>query len=391
MPIRSLSFFWILLWVAPAADAGGVYLDLGAGGSYMVTPDLESDLDTLVQAAESQSGSGDYSIDRIDPGANANIGYRFDAPWGLEVGYADLGDVRSLYTANIDNIFGSMSQYQKEILSTTLLSLSATAALPVTDNIEVIGKVGFARWRLREKTERRCTHNNPANTQCAEFVTGSGQHKYRGNSPHLGLGMRYRVNDVLGVRLLWDYYQGIGVQKRTGSMDGNLFTLGMDYRFFSLPEADASPVAWGKGRTYFGAGVSANTLRDYGWGGGWQLFGGAELPVADGGYGVALEAGYAGTGTLQAEQANGGATEAHGFWLAIAGNMLIVPDVHATARVGGDFGNDAGMLSGVGAAYDWSQRYTLQLEYVQRTHLQSLQLNIKYHFKKDLFAWHPAL
>ena len=379
-----------LLLLTSLVQAEGFYLDMGLGGSYMMTPDMESELDARVQRVQQQNGTATYGIDRMDVGGNYHFGYQMNAFWGVELGYAYLGDVRMAYDAVVTGIYGTARYYQRETLSTTLVSLSASGFLPLSERLDLIGKLGVARWRIREKDVRYCEHTNPENTVCGAYVTGNRHRKYLGNSPSVALGLRYGLTEALGFKAVWDYYSGIGNAGQTGSMDGSLFTLGLDYRFFAAPVLATQPVFQESGKPYLGLGVTANTLQDFGWAAGYQLFAGYELPVSSSPYSLGLEMGFAATQTMAATQGDG-ETEAHGGWAAIFTSMTLIPQWHGQLRIGGDFGNDPGLLTGVGLNYDLTRDYRVQMTYSQRSHLQSIALNFIYLLGDDTFAWHKSL
>jgi len=67
-----------------------------------------------------------------------------------------------------------------------------------------------------------------------------------------------------------------------------------------------------------------------------------------------------------------------GIWATYVVDGVISGDFGWLARLGLDFGDDSGLMLGVGAGYAINEKMNLRLEYVVRDEVDSLQLNYLY-------------
>jgi len=128
-------------------------------------------------------------------------------------------------------------------------------------------------------------------------------------------------------------------------------------------------------RLFFGAGVSQNKVSRSDSGTGFQAFGGYNFPALARNFYVDAEAGYMDTGKLKGCTGPLCNAKADGLWASGVARYMVAPNVELIGRAGLDFGDDDGLLLGIGAGYIVSKNLKLRLEFVQRDHIDSLQFN----------------
>ncbi len=126
---------------------------------------------------------------------------------------------------------------------------------------------------------------------------------------------------------------------------------------------------------YFGGGIGFNSADGYDNAIGGQVFLGwkpnrARLGNIQG----ALEVGYMNSGSLD-QNLGAVSTTVEGLWATVVGTMPIKERWNALARVGADFGDDDGLMWGIGVGHDLGKTLDLRAEYVVRDHVDSIQLN----------------
>ncbi len=69
---------------------------------------------------------------------------------------------------------------------------------------------------------------------------------------------------------------------------------------------------------------------------------------------------------------------ATGLWATGVGRLQLNPQFELLARAGFDFGDDDGLMVGVGAGFNVNKQTQLRFELVERDDISSLQLNFVY-------------
>jgi len=155
---------------------------------------------------------------------------------------------------------------------------------------------------------------------------------------------------------------------------------------FGVPVASAAPPAGGAGAPYYvGAGGSLNSVSGSDYGLGVQVFGGYDLGSVNA-VRFAVEAGYLDTGrmdysgsvTAPAGSLGSSSARARGLWATGLGRVPVSKDVEILGRLGLDFGDDDGVVVGVGAAFNGNRRTQFRAEFVVRDHVDSIQVNVTY-------------
>jgi len=126
-------------------------------------------------------------------------------------------------------------------------------------------------------------------------------------------------------------------------------------------------------KLFFGAGVSSNDVSGSDSATGFQIFGGYGFGEVTRNVFIDAEVGYMDTGNMSRP---GGNVKAKGLWASGVGRLMVAPSVELIGRLGFDFGDDDGLMAGIGAGVLLSKNFKLRLEYVQRDNVNSVQFNI---------------
>ena len=143
---------------------------------------------------------------------------------------------------------------------------------------------------------------------------------------------------------------------------------------------------------YAGGGLSVNSLSDSDFSRGYQVFAGLPLNVEFANVKSAVEVGYMDSGDISTctdhQIVNGIVIPSTcvkenvaGVWLNYVATMQLTDSFKGIARAGLDFGDDDGVMVGVGAEYGVTDKIDLRGEYVSRDTLDSVQMNLVYHIK----------
>ncbi|RFA29185.1 hypothetical protein CAI21_10475 [Alkalilimnicola ehrlichii] len=130
---------------------------------------------------------------------------------------------------------------------------------------------------------------------------------------------------------------------------------------------------------YIGGGINVNSLSGADDSTGYQLFAGYKMPWLDvDPFNVAVELGYLDTGDFDFDV--GGDESFSGIWANALVGYPVSRDVQFFGRAGFDFGDDDGLMFGVGAGYALTSQLELRGEYVVRDNTNSVQANVAFHF-----------
>lgn len=139
------------------------------------------------------------------------VGYRLNTILGAEIGYNRLGtwtgsDQGRTYTTAINNI-----------------DVSLTAGIPLSPRTRVFGRLGFVDWSTIGTAgggEHRVTGSSASNDLLEEV-----------HQVFYGLGLSYRLNRHVGLRLEYRLYRAMAVNGH--DLDINSLLLGATYHFSS--------------------------------------------------------------------------------------------------------------------------------------------------------------
>jgi len=130
-------------------------------------------------------------------------------------------------------------------------------------------------------------------------------------------------------------------------------------------------------KLFLGGGLSSNSVSGSDSAVGYQVFGGYGFGEVTSKVFIDAEVGYMDTGDLAKGRGN---AHAKGLWANGVGRLMVAPNVELIGRLGLDFGDDDGLMFGVGAGYLLSKKFKLRLEYVERQNVDSVQFNFVYQF-----------
>jgi len=153
----------------------------------------------------------------------------------------------------------------------------------------------------------------------------------------------------------------------------------------ALVAAGLSSVAAAQGfdnrRLFFGCGLSQNSISNFDNATGLQIFGGYNFPALARNFYVDAEAGYMDTGKFKRTFPGIGTveTKAKGVWGSGVARYMVAPQWELLGRLGYDFGDDNGVMVGVGGGYIVNKNLKLRVEYVMRDTVDSLQFNVVFY------------
>ena len=131
-------------------------------------------------------------------------------------------------------------------------------------------------------------------------------------------------------------------------------------------------------RLFFGGGLAQNSISNFDNATGFQIFGGYNFPAIVRNFYVDAEAGYMDTGKFK-RTAPTVETKFNGLWGSGVARYLVAPQWELLGRLGYDFGDDDGVMVGIGGGYILNKNLKLRLEYVSRDTVDSLQFNVVFY------------
>lgn len=136
---------------------------------------------------------------------------------------------------------------------------------------------------------------------------------------------------------------------------------------------------------YVGGGISSNQLDGFDNATGYQLFAGYDFDYKLGLFTTSIEAGYMDSGDFDLDLNAPGFTfsppsdNATGAWVSANIAYPVNETFELLGRAGYDFGDDDGALLGLGVEYQASKKIGIRAEYITRSEIDSLQVNIVYY------------
>ena len=376
--------------LTPPAFCGdhGWYAGAAVGQSKARMDNIEAQLSSDVAEALND-GTASYEVDDTDTGWKVYTGYAVNNYFALELGYLDLGEVKIGFSSDATNLFGTTSKNRLDTLSSKIFSLSAVGRIPTQGNLAFLVKAGVTRWHLKEDDVRTCQTNNPTKDLCGSFLGGAGKASLYGNSVLYGLGAQYRMTDNLALRVEWENYLKIGDSDKAEQFDYNFFSAELEYYFPGVPQLDGQGFYLKTERLFYGAGVGMNKVSTTDPGVGVQVFIGYDPGYQIKKLKLDFEVGFMTTGDMKFKHPVGNriATRANGIWGTATAHLPLLSSFELLARFGGEMGDDAGPLAGVGLGLITGKQIEFRLEYVIRENIDSAQLNIVYRPWSDIGDW----
>jgi outer membrane protein with beta-barrel domain len=140
----------------------------------------------------------------------------------------------------------------------------------------------------------------------------------------------------------------------------------------------ASAQGFDQRRLFFGAGLGANSVSGGAHALGAQFFTGYNLKEIAPKFSIDPEVGYMDSGKFKKDGRTVG-DNAKGLWAAGVPRYMATPNLELLARVGYDFGDDDGLMFGLGGGYIVNKNLKLRLEYVARDNIDSIQFNLVFY------------
>ncbi len=110
-----------------------------------------------------------------------------------------------------------------------------------------------------------------------------------------------------------------------------------------------------------------------------QFFVGYDLPVKIPHSVLSVEAGYWDSGDMDVNGSNR-EVDADGIYANGVIAVGVAESLDFLARLGFDFGDDDGLMAGIGLGVNLNRSMALRFEYVSRDETDSLQANFVFHF-----------
>lgn len=359
------------------AHATGSYVGGGFGTQQATLNEREQALADRVGSATAQGGSGSYSLKPWGWTGKIYGGFWINEMLGVEAQIVNLGNLDSTVEYEYTNLFGTVSAKAADHTRLRTTSVMITGILPTQGSFGALGRVGLARWRMEFESERKC-NDNGVTSRCSGFLAQGAARTAYGTGLTYGLGLMYVLTPQLSARVDWDRYNDVGDRHTGGKTDINTLVLGMDYSFGEAPLRRPSHTSLDTRRLYYGTGLSMNTLANTRWGPGAQVLTGYDTGLTASRMAIDVELGYLNTGNMKFDTQVGSrvATRATGVWLSGLARMPVSYGWEALGRLGGDFGDDAGLLLGIGAAVELTRDVKLRIEYVVRENIDAWQVNV---------------
>jgi opacity protein-like surface antigen len=136
--------------------------------------------------------------------------------------------------------------------------------------------------------------------------------------------------------------------------------------------AGAGAQGFDASKLFFGGGLSSNDVSGSDNATGYQIFGGYGFGEVTRNVFIDAEVGYMDTGSMTR---GGSSVKAKGLWANGVGRLLVTPNIELLGRLGLDFGDDDGLMAGIGVGFLVTKTLKLRLEYVQRDDVNSVQFN----------------
>ncbi len=192
--MKKLLFVVLLGFTAPAFAAG--YVGLGFGQSSV-------DIDAV------PIGGVVPTVEDSDTALKLFGGVQVNQNLGVEVGYIDFGEFSATWDDGIDFI---RSRWEGDSIYAAVVG-----ALPLNQNLSLVGKAGFARWDL-------AYHET---TSLPSVYTASET----GIDPMFGVGVLFNLSDQFAIRAEFERLLDVGDEEATGQSDVDVLSASAVLRF----------------------------------------------------------------------------------------------------------------------------------------------------------------
>lgn len=195
------------------------------GQSNWTTDQEQNELDLIATLEETGAEIDALSVDTqdSDTGYNFTFGYRFNRYLAAELGLVQFGSLESTARADMDFDDGNgfIPVSLKLAFSAGGPMISAIGILPLNDNFEFYGRLGY----MFTSSERELSSR--VDGQSGGFGSAKGDSQ----DVVLGLGAAYHFNQIYSLRLEYQQLDELGEENRTGLEDLDVIGLGLVVRF----------------------------------------------------------------------------------------------------------------------------------------------------------------
>jgi len=148
-------------------------------------------------------GFSGVSCDDSDTSLKIFGGAKFNKNFAFEAAYIDLGE--AIVTDNIDTFTAEATGF----------NFSAVGIIPVSESVDIFGKVGMLFWDLK----------------LALSGTFTDSLSEDGNDISFGFGADFDVNESFSIRAEFEKFNSIGKESTTGESSVTLISLGAVFSF----------------------------------------------------------------------------------------------------------------------------------------------------------------
>lgn len=203
---------------AEAAEPGWYFVGFAgeSSASGLSENSARNRLEAIVDAAGLDLVTSTTKVDDSDTGFGLAGGYQLNDNFAFELSYVDLGTVGSSHTATVTD--GTTPEDVEVGLTSSAsgAAVSMLGILPIGERFSVFARLGIS-FLSSDGTAK---------------VTAGGQTARPKQSsqkvdPVYGIGAEYAFSKNFAVRLAWDRYTDVGTDDVTGSIDGDLISLGI--------------------------------------------------------------------------------------------------------------------------------------------------------------------
>ncbi|QOR37443.1 outer membrane beta-barrel protein [Billgrantia diversa] len=206
--LRSVLLILSLVVAAPASALEPQFYFFGSFGAG--EPDLgklENKIKAVAEAANGNGGVGSHQADERDEIFSLGIGLQLHRYFAIELSYLDLGSYELEANGSHSNGQGEVIAYSDAEVEVRGYGLHGVVIVPVTERFS--GDLALGIAKLKTEVEGRYTR---------DYITPLGhlseQEHYdltlRDTVASVGVGTHYAFTDMLGLRLNYRYYGGLG-------------------------------------------------------------------------------------------------------------------------------------------------------------------------------------
>ena len=167
----------------------------------------------LITAGYSTSAT---TLDQTQVGGKVYFGFDLSEYVAVEGAYAHFAPLE----ANLDATIGGVSVKADADLRAQGISVAGVAKLPLDDNTQVFAKAGLFAWHAETDT-----------TATALGLSLTSNDSATGVSLLVGAGGEIHLNDKVGFRVEYEHYNNVGDADKTGRIDINMVSGGVNYHF----------------------------------------------------------------------------------------------------------------------------------------------------------------